>query len=85
MRRMYGKGGKEGYKVKRVKERPGGGGRRGFKQKGCRGVGSSVLARHIPKGTVPFGASNVSFGVGLKTTLCPSGVQQLPELLKGAE
>ena len=27
----------------------------------------------IPKGTVPFGASSVPFGVGLKTTLCPLG------------
>ena len=33
----------------------------------------SVFARHIPKGTVPFGASYVPFGVWLKTTLCPLG------------
>ena len=40
-----------------------------------KGVGTSVLARYmyIPKGTVPFGASDVRFGVGLKTTFCLLG------------
>ena len=45
-----------------------------------------VVSRwHVPKCTVPFGASDVLLGVWLKTTLCPLGVQQLLELLKGAE
>ena len=42
----------------------------------------SVLARHIPKGTVPFGASNVPFAVWLKTTMCPLGCSNYLHYLK---
>ena len=55
---------------------------------GCRQIrwpgkfGRSVLARHIAKDTVPFGASNVPFGVGLKTTLCPLGRSNYLNYLK---
>ena len=37
---------------------------------------ASVLARPIPKGTVPFGASNVPFGSAPKPTMCPLGQPQ---------
>ena len=32
---------------------------------------TKVLARPFPKGTVPFGASNVPFGSATKETMCP--------------
>ena len=32
---------------------------------------SKVLARPFPKGTVPFGGSNVPFGSATKETMCP--------------
>ena len=32
---------------------------------------SSVLARPIPRGTVPFGASNVPFGSAPESLMCP--------------
>ena len=40
------------------------------------GVQGSVLARPIPKGTVPFGASNVPFGSAPKPAMCPLGQPQ---------
>ena len=33
--------------------------------------GGRVLARPFPKGTVPFGGSNVPFGSAPKPTMCP--------------
>ena len=34
---------------------------------------TSVLARPLPKGTVPFGGSNVPFGSAPKPVMCPLG------------
>jgi len=42
----------------------------------CVVVFASVLARPIPKGTVPFGASNVPFGSAPKPAMCPLGQPQ---------
>ena len=36
-----------------------------------------VLARPFPKGTVPFGGSNVYFGSATKETMCPFGFVHL--------
>ena len=37
---------------------------------------TSVLARPVPKGTEPFGASNVPFGSAPKQAMCPLGQPQ---------
>ena len=42
----------------------------------------SVFWLGISKGTVPIEASNVPFGVGLKTTLCPLGCSNCLNYLK---
>ena len=39
----------------------------------CIAVARSVLARPLPKGTVPFGGSNVPFGSATKPIMCPLG------------